>query len=43
MISGDITEEFYEKAIQFHGTIHGLKTTNWYGKGAFISMATKTI
>ena len=26
---GDITKEFREKAIQFHGTFHGLKITNW--------------
>ena len=26
---GDITKEFWEKAIQFHGTFHGLKITNW--------------
>ena len=28
--SGDITIEFWEKAIQLHGTFHGLKITNWY-------------
>ena len=27
--AGDITKEFWEKAIQFHGTFHGLKITNW--------------
>ena len=27
---GGITKEFWEKAIQFHGTFHGLKITNWY-------------
>ena len=26
---GDITNEFWEKAIRFHGTLHGLKITNW--------------
>ena len=26
---GDLTKEFWEKAIQFHGTFHGLKITNW--------------
>ena len=26
---GDITKEFWEKALQFHGTFHGLKITNW--------------
>ena len=26
---GDITKEFWEKAVQFHGTFHGLKITNW--------------
>ena len=26
---GDTTKEFWEKAIQFHGTFHGLKITNW--------------
>ena len=26
---GDITKEFWEKAIQFHGTFHGLKITSW--------------
>ena len=25
---GDITKEFWEKAIQFHGTFHGLKIKN---------------
>ena len=25
-----ITKEFWEKAIQFHGTFHGLKITNWF-------------
>ena len=25
----DITKEFQQKAIQFHGTFHGLKITNW--------------
>ena len=25
---GDITKEFWEKAIQFHGTFHELKITN---------------
>ena len=25
---GDITKEFWEKAIKFHGTFHGLKITN---------------
>ena len=30
----DITKEFCEKAIQFHGTLHGLKITNcFYGLG----------
>ena len=24
-----ITKEFWEKSIQFHGTVHGLKITNW--------------
>ena len=28
---GDITKEFWYKAIQFHGTFHGLKITNWFG------------
>ena len=28
----DITKEFWEKAIQFHGTFHGLKITNWCKK-----------
>ena len=27
--SGDITKEFWEKAIQFHATFHGLKITDW--------------
>ena len=27
---GDITKEFWEKAIQFHETFHGLKITNWW-------------
>ena len=27
---GDITIEFWEKAIQLHGTFHGSKITNWY-------------
>ena len=27
---GNITKEFWEKAIQFHGTFHGLKNTNWF-------------
>ena len=27
--TGDITKEFWEKAIQFHETFHGLKITNW--------------
>ena len=26
---GDITKEFWEKTIQFHGTFHGLKITKW--------------
>ena len=26
---GDITKEFWEKAIQLHGTFHELKITNW--------------
>ena len=26
---GDITKEFWGKAIQFHGTFYGLKITNW--------------
>ena len=26
---GDITKEFRETAIQFHGTFHGLKIINW--------------
>ena len=26
---GDTAKEFWEKAIQFHGTFHGLKITNW--------------
>ena len=26
---GDITKEFWEKAIPFHKTFHGLKITNW--------------
>ena len=26
---GDITKEFWEKAIQFHRTFHRLKITNW--------------
>ena len=26
---GDITKEFWEKALQFHKTFHGLKITNW--------------
>ena len=26
---GDITKELWEKVIQFHGTFHGLKITNW--------------
>ena len=26
---GDIAKEFWEKAIQFHGTFRGLKITNW--------------
>ena len=26
---GDITKEFWWKAIQFYGTFHGLKITNW--------------
>ena len=26
---GDATKEFWEKVIQFHGTFHGLKITNW--------------
>ena len=29
---GDITKEFWEKAIVFHGTFHGLKITNWNRK-----------
>ena len=28
---GDVTKEFWEKAIQFHKTFHGLKIANWYG------------
>ena len=28
LIPGDITQESWEKAIQFHGTFHGLKITN---------------
>ena len=27
--TSDITKEFRETAIQFHGTFHGLKITNW--------------
>ena len=27
---GVITKEFWEKAIQFHGTFHGLKITSWF-------------
>ena len=27
---GDITKELWEKAIQFHGTFHGLKITNCF-------------
>ena len=27
---GDITKEFWKKAIQFNETFHGLKITNWY-------------
>ena len=27
---GGITKEFWEKAIQFHETFHGLKITNWW-------------
>ena len=27
---GDITKEFWKKAIQFQGTFHGLKITNWF-------------
>ena len=26
---GDVTKEFWEKVIQFHGTFHGLQITNW--------------
>ena len=26
---GDITKEFWQKAIQFYGTYHGLKIANW--------------
>ena len=26
---GDITKEFWEKAIHFHGTFHGLRISNW--------------
>ena len=26
---GDVAKEFWEKAIQFHGTFHGMKITNW--------------
>ena len=25
----DITKEFWEKPVQFHGTFYGLKITNW--------------
>ena len=28
---GDITKEFWQKVIQFHGTFHGLKITSWIG------------
>ena len=31
----DVTEEFWEQTIQFHGTFHGLKITNWGGRGCF--------
>ena len=27
--TGDITKDVEEKAIQFHGTFHGLKITEW--------------
>ena len=27
---GDITKEFWQKAVQFHGTFHGLKITSWH-------------
>ena len=27
---GDLTKEFWEKAIQFHETFHGLKITNYF-------------
>ena len=30
-----ITKEFWEKAIQFHGTFHGLKITNWFVQNVF--------
>ena len=33
---GDITKEFWEKAIQFHGTFHGLKIKSWYGPYAIL-------
>ena len=26
----DMTKEFQQRAIQLHGTFHGLKITNWY-------------
>ena len=26
---GDVAKEFWEKAIQFHGTFHGMEITNW--------------
>ena len=27
--SGDITKEYWKKAIQLHGTFYGLKIANW--------------
>ena len=35
---GDITKEFWEKPIQFHGTFHGLKITNWKYKKALTAI-----
>ena len=39
--TGDITKKFWEKAIQFHGTFHGLKITNWSEDNMKLIMSTE--
>ena len=35
--AGDIAKELSEKAVHFHGTFHGLKTTNGYYRSMHFS------